>query len=74
MSNMEKMLKMARGIGIEAEDLDGDIYDMAASIANSVNKNGLEDQIRYLSENREDEDIVELLQNVKRKKDSAKKA
>jgi len=45
---LEQLLAKAEMAGLEAEDLDETVHELAASIAADVNNEGLEGQLRYL--------------------------
>lgn len=46
-----KLLSKAKAAGMEAEDLDEAVHDMAASIASNVNNSGIDGQLGYLLDN-----------------------
>jgi len=45
---IERLVDKADAAGLEPEDLDEIVHDLAASIAADVNNGGLDEQIRYL--------------------------
>ena len=45
---VERLVNKAEAAGLDPEDLDDLVHDLAASVAADVNNGGLEDQIRYL--------------------------
>ena len=45
---VERLVDKAEAAGLDPEDLDDLVHDLAASVAADVNNGGLEDQIRYL--------------------------
>ena len=47
---VERLANKADSAGLQPEDLDESVHDLAASIAADVNNGGLEDQLRYLVE------------------------
>jgi hypothetical protein len=47
---VERLADKAQAAGLEPEDLDESVHDLASSVAADVNNGGLEEQIRYLVE------------------------
>ena len=47
---VERLSNKADAAGLQPEDVDNLVHDLAASVATDVNDGGLEDQIRYLVE------------------------
>ena len=45
---VERLVAKADGAGLEPEDIDDIVHELAASVAADVNNGGLEDQIKYL--------------------------
>ena len=47
---VERLASKAESAGLEPEDLDETVHELASSVAADVNNGGLEDQLRYLVE------------------------
>ena len=47
---VERLASKADSAGLEPEDLDETVHELASSVAADVNNGGLEDQVRYLVE------------------------
>jgi hypothetical protein len=47
---VERLTGKAESAGLEPEDLDESVHDVASSVAADINNGGLEDQVRYLVE------------------------
>jgi len=45
---VERLMDKADAAGLQPEDLDDLVHDLASSVAADVNNGGLEDQLRYL--------------------------
>jgi hypothetical protein len=56
------LLELAEQKGLEPEDLDGQVHELASSFASDVNNGGLESQIMYLSEHLGTAEVRKLLQ------------
>ena len=47
-ADVERLTNKADAAGLQPEDLDESVHDLAASVAADVNNSGLTDQLRYL--------------------------